>query len=349
MSQWRLMLRRFMQNKLSVFGLIVLVLLYLMAAFAPFIAPYDYDETDSNNNYAAPTSIKLVGGRPAVCGVSQNLDQKTFTWIYTPDCSKSYPIRFFSPGYKYTLLGIIPTKIHLFEVSKPSKLFLWGADRDGRDVFSRVLQGSRVSLTVGLVGVLIAILLGSVLGTASGYFGGAIDNIMQRLIELISSVPTLPLWAALAAALPRDMSVVKRYFLITVVLSLVAWTGLARQVRGKVLGYRSADYTSATLAAGGSHMRIIMTHMLPNALSHIIVVAALAVPTAILGETSLSFLGLGMLPPAVSWGVLLKDAQEVQAVISHPWLLIPGVAVIFAVVCYQFLGDGLRDAADPYG
>jgi peptide/nickel transport system permease protein len=225
---------------------------------------------------------------------------------------------------------------------------LLGADVQGRDVFSRLLQGSRISLTIGLLGVAISVILGSILGTISGYSVGTVDNLIQRLIEVIASVPQIPLWAALAAILPREMSIIQRYFYITLVLSLISWTGLARQVRGKVLAYRTLDYTLAARAAGASHIRIILGHMLPNAISHIIVVAAFGVPAAMLGETALSFLGLGMLPPAVSWGVLLRDAQQIQTVIQHRWLLTPSIAVILAVTCYQFLADGLRDAADPY-
>ncbi len=347
--QWRLMVRRFMQSKLSVAGGIVLIIMYLMAIFADFLAPNHFDDIDTDNAWSAPTSVSFAGGGPGVCALKQTLDEKTFTWVYTQDCSSVSPIKFFTHGYPYSLLGIIPTDIHLFGVDAPAKLYLWGADRQGRDLFARTLIGSRVSLTVGLVGVAIAVVLGAFLGTVSGYFGGVVDNLMQRTIELIQTFPTLPLWLALAAALPRDLPVVQRFFFISVVLSLVSWTGLARQVRGKVLGYRSADYTAAALSAGGSHARIIATHMVPNAISHIIVVAALAVPITILGETSLSFLGVGMLPPAVSWGVLLRDAQQVQVVTTYPWLMIPGLAVVVAVLCFNFLGDGLRDAADPYG
>jgi len=347
--QWRLMVRRFMQSKLSVAGGIVLIFMYLGAIFADFLAPNYYNDIDTNNAWAEPTRPTFANGQFGVCALQQTLDEKTFTWVYTQDCNVITPINFFVHSYPYRLFGIIPTDLHLFGVDPPAKLYLWGADRQGRDLFARTMIGSRVSLTVGLVGVAIAVVLGAFLGTVSGYFGGTVDNLMQRTIELIQTFPTLPLWLALAAALPRDMPVVQRFFFISIVLSLVSWTGLARQVRGKVLGYRSADYTAAALSAGGSHGRIIRTHMVPNAASHIIVVAALAVPITILGETSLSFLGVGMLPPAVSWGVLLRDAQQVQVVTTYPWLLIPGVAVVMAVLCFNFLGDGLRDAADPYG
>lgn len=348
-SQWILMWRRFKQSRLSVIGGIALIIMYLMTAFAGFLSPYPYDLIDSNNKWSAPTKVVWTGGRPSVCGVTQTVNAETFTFEYALDCTKAAAIKFFTRGYTYSVLGLFSSNVHLFGVDEPNKLYIWGADFQGRDLFSRVLQGARVSMTIGLVGVGLATILGSVLGTASGYFGGAIDNLMQRVIELISSIPTLPLWATLAAALPYNISVTRRFFFITLVLSLITWTGLARQVRGKVMAYRSADYTSAARAAGASHTRIILTHMLPNAVSHIIVVAALAIPGTILGETGLSFLGLGMLPPAVSWGVLLRDAQQVQTVTTYPWLLIPGLAVVVAVLCFLLLGDGLRDAADPYG
>lgn len=347
-SQFVLMRRRFMENKLSIAGLLVLVLMYVLAALAPFFSPLAADTLDSNAQFSAPTQVQIINGQPAICSVTQTLDDKNFAWVYTTDCSQAVPVQFFTHGFSYTILGIIPGDLHLFGVPSPAKLFLLGADGQGRDLLSRLLVGSGISLTIGLVGVAIVIVLGSILGTASGYLGGATDNLIQRIIELLSSMPTLPLFAAMAAALPQDMSVTDRFFLITVILSLIGWTGLARQVRGKVLAYRGLDYTNAARLAGASDSRIILTHMMPNAVSHIIVVAAFAIPFAILGETSLSFLGLGMLPPAVSWGVLLRDAQNLQSVVQHPWLLLPAIPVILAVTCYQLLADGLRDAADPY-
>ncbi len=347
-SQWTLMRRRFMQNKLSVTGVIGLAIMYFLVLFAPFFAPYAPDDQDSNNQFQAPTSIKLANGHFAVCPMVQKLNTSNFTWTYKPDCNKSEPIQFFAPGFSYSILGILHSNIHLFQVKPPTKIYIFGADDLGRDVLSRILYGGRVSMTIGLVGVTISTVMGAVLGTTSGYFGGAIDNVMQRVIELLLSIPTLSLFMAIAAALPQDMSVIKRYFLISIIISIIGWTGLARQVRGKVLSYSQQDYTAAAKLAGAGHMRIILTHLVPNSLSHIIVVAILAVPAQILAETSLSFIGLGMLPPAVSWGVLLAAAQQVQVVEQHVWLLVPAAFVIITVTLYMFLGDGLRDAVDPY-
>jgi peptide/nickel transport system permease protein len=270
---------------------------------------------------------------------------------FKADTTKLLPLRLFVKGDPYELFGMIKSDIHLFGVDAPYRFYLMGADTFGRDMFSRVLYGGQISMTVGWVGVLLTILFGSILGTASGYLGGIIDDIMQRIIEIIMSFPTIPLWAALAAALPPVSSTftgVHRYFLITVILSLVSWTGLARQLRAKVMGYRKSDFTRAALTAGASDLHIIFTHMIPNAMSHIIVVGALAIPNMILGETSLSFLGLGILPPQVSWGALLRDAQQISVVLEHPWIMVPGVGVILTVLFFSFLGDGLRDAVDPY-
>ncbi|MCB0064348.1 MAG: ABC transporter permease, partial [Caldilineaceae bacterium] len=259
-----------------------------------------------------------------------------------------YPVKFFVHGRPYELFGLISTDRHFIGVDEPGTLFLLGTDRSGRDMVSRIIYGGQISMTIGLVGVALTIIFGSVLGTVSGYFGGIVDTIMQRVIELLMSFPTIALWAAFAAALPPDMTATMRFFYISVILSLIGWTGLARQVRAKVLAYREMDFASAAKAAGAGHMRIILLHMLPNALSHIIVIATLAIPGMILAETALSFLGLGILPPAVSWGTLLQDAQTVATVIKFPWLMLPGVFVILAVLSFNFVGDGIRDAADPF-
>jgi peptide/nickel transport system permease protein len=347
--------RRFLRSRLAVGGSIVLIVLYLTVVVATeFVAPYDFSAKDEDYIFRPPQVPRFVDQqgrfhlRPFVYGMETTLDTETFTYVHKPVYSEIYPIGFFVRGHPYKMWGLIPGDIHLFGVSEPGTLFIFGADSMGRDLFSRVLYGGRVSLTLGFVGVTLMILLGSALGTASGYFGGMVDTIMQRIIEFLMSFPTIPLWAALAAALPPDWSSIKRYFAISVILSLIGWTGLARQVRAKVLSYREMDYTVAARAVGGSDWRIVFVHMLPNALSHIIVVATLRIPGMILAETSLSFLGLGILPPMTSWGALLRDAQYVSVILQHPWLLIPGFFVIVAVLCYNFVGDGLRDAVDPF-
>jgi peptide/nickel transport system permease protein len=320
----QLIWRRFLRSRLAVGGSIVLILLYLMVIFAEFLAPYDHLAIQEDYVKMPPQLPHFVDQegrfhlRPFVYGMETSLDQENLQWVHTPD------------------------------VEEPGTLFTCGTDGLGRDLLSRIMFGGRVSLTVGLIGVSLTIIFGASLGTASGYFGGVTDNIMQRIIEVLMSFPTIPLWAALAAAMPPDWSTLKRFFAISVILSLVGWTGLARQVRAKVLAYREMDYTSAARAAGGSDWRIIFVHMLPNALSHIIVVATLSIPGMILAETALSFLGLGIQPPMVSWGTLLQDAQHVGVILQYPWLLIPGIFVIVTVLSFNFAGDGLRDAADPY-
>ncbi|MCD6289949.1 MAG: ABC transporter permease [Anaerolineae bacterium] len=354
MSLWQLTWRRFLRNRLAIVSGIILILFYLMIIFADFLAPYDYMKTQEDYIFMPPQHIHFIDKeghfhlRPFVYGIETTLDTENLVWVHKPDYSKIYPIHFFVHGKPYKLFKLFPTDRHLFGVEKPGTIFLFGTDRVGRDMLSRIIFGGRVSLTVGLVGVTLTIIFGSSLGTASGYFGGMTDTIIQRTIELLMSFPTIPLWAALAAALPPDWSTVKRFFAISIILSLVGWTGLARQVRAKVLSYREMDYTAAARAAGASDRRIIFVHMLPNAMSHIIVVATLSIPGMILAETALSFLGLGIQPPAVSWGALLEDAQTVSVVVQHPWLMIPGAFVIIVVLCFNFVGDGLRDAADPF-
>jgi len=357
MSQWTLIWLRFRRNKLAMGGLVVLVVMYLIVGLADFLAPDSYRKQNLDYIFGPPTPITFTGPdgrlglRPYTFAVTTVLNQKTFKWDFELDRDTRVPIEFFVRGDRYKLLGLLSSDIHLFGVPEPHRIYIFGADSLGRDMFARTLVAGQVSMTIGLVGVALTIFLGSVLGTISGFYGGLVDDIMQRMIEVIQSFPTIPLWAALAAALPpisETFTMLHRYFLITLILSLVNWTGLARQIRGKVMSYREADFTSAALVAGASDARIVFTHMLPNASSHIIVVAALSIPGMILGETALSFLGLGILPPAVSWGSLLIAAQQVATIVQHPWMLIPGVGVIITVLGYSVLGDGLRDAVDPY-
>lgn len=356
-SQWRLMWMRFWRNTLARIGVIVLVIMYGLVMLGPFLAPVDYLRQDQRFIYAPPSPVSFIGpdGRLGwqiyTYEMETVLDEELFKFVFQVDRTKPVPIRFFVRGDSYRWLGLVSSDLHLFGVDEPHRIYLLGSDSLGRDVFARILIGGAVSMTVGLVGVALTIVLGAIFGTMSGYYGGRVDDLMQRIIEIIMAFPTIPLWAALAAALPPISSTftgIHRYFLITVILSLVGWTGLARQLRGKVMSYRRADFTSAALVAGATHRYIIFQHMLPNAASHIIVVAALSIPAMILGETALSFLGLGILPPMVSWGALLREAQRVTVVMEHPWLMLPGLFVVITVLGFSFLGDGLRDAVDPY-
>ena len=353
-SIWWLMWRRFLRNRLAVGGAIVLFFMYIIIIFAEFFAPYDHLLSNEDFVARAPQRLRFFDEqgnfhlRPFVYGTTTTLDTENLDWVHEDDPEQIYPIYFFVKGRPYKLFGLIEADRHLYGVEEPGTIFLLGTDRNGRDMVSRIIFGGRVSMTVGLIGVSLTIIFGSVLGTISGYFGGVVDTIIQRVIELLMSFPSIALWAALAAALPADITIITRFFFISIILSLIGWTSLARQVRAKVLAYREMDFASAAKAAGASHARIILIHMLPNALSHIIVVATLAIPGMILAETALSFLGLGILPPAVSWGTLLQDAQTVSVVIKKPWLMLPGLFVIIAVLSFNFVGDGFRDAADPF-
>jgi len=357
MSQWELMRLRFRRNKLATIGTIGLIIMYILVFLGPFLAPNEYMTNNYDYTYGAPSKITFIGpdGRfslqPYLVPMTTKLNKETFKFEMVPDVKKKIPIKFFVKGDPITLFGVIKTDVHLFGVDKPYKIYLLGADKVGRDMFARLLVGGQISMTIGLVGVVLSIVFGTILGTISGYYMGFADDVIQRIIEVIQSFPTVPLWAALAAALPPisgSFTPLHRYFLITVVLSLVNWTGLARQLRAKVMAYRNADFVLASLAAGASDWRVITQHMMPNAASHIIVTGALSIPGMILGETALSFLGLGIVPPMVSWGALMKDAQQVTVILEHPWLMIPGIAVIIAVLFFSFLGDGVRDAMEPY-
>jgi peptide/nickel transport system permease protein len=354
-SQWTLMRLRFTRNKLAMTGLIGLIIMYFLVFFGGFVAPNEYTLQNTDYIFGSPSQFTLIGSNGQfglfMYSTTTKLDPGSFRFTVVVDKTKTLPVHFFAKGDTYTLFGFINTNVHLIGVDLPQRIYLAGSDSIGRDMFARTLIGGQISMTVGLLGVIISIILGSVLGTISGYYMGFADDAIQRAIEVISSFPTIPLWAALAAALPpvsESFTALDRYFLITVVLSLVGWTGLARQLRAKVMAYRSADFCQAAVAAGATDSRIIFVHMLPNAASHIIVTAALAVPGMILGETALSFLGLGILPPMVSWGALLKDSQQVSVILQHPWIMLPGLAVVVTVLLFSFLGDGVRDAMDPY-
>ena len=353
-SQGKLIWWKFRKHKLAILGGIVLVLLYTLAILCEFVSPYRVGTRHEGFEYAPPQRIRFFQPekglqRPFVYGLKRERHPVTYRYRFAEDRSQVHPIRFFVRGERYKFWGRWETDVHLFGVAAPEgRIFLFGTDTLGRDLFTRILYGGRVSLSVGLVGVFLTFILGLIIGGASGFFGGIVDEIIQRVIELLRSIPTIPLWMALSAALPRDWPLVRLYFGITILLSLISWTALARVVRGKLLSLREEDFVMAAKLAGSGEWRIITRHLLPSFASHIIVSITGTIPGMILGETSLSFLGLGLQPPAVSWGVLLRDAQQVVEVAHHSWLLIPCLFVITAVLMFNFLGDGLRDAADPY-
>ncbi|MCX7795662.1 MAG: ABC transporter permease [bacterium] len=350
-SQWQLIWWKFRRHRLAIIGGIVLFLLYISAIFCEFLSPYSPTTRFEGYQNASPTKIHIFEDgkfqRPFIYGFKKELNMKTFQWEFKEDKTKKYYVKIFAKGEPYRLWGIFKTDRHLLVVDE-HPLFLFGADNMGRCLFSRSLYGARISLSIGLVGVFLSFSLGTIIGGISGYFGGTVDIIIQRIIEFLSSIPTIPLWMALSAALPKDWPVIRLYFAITIILSIIGWTGLARVVRGKLLALREEDFTMAARLAGASEWRIITKHLLPSFTSHLIVSITLSIPGMILGETALSFLGLGMQPPAVSWGVLLQDAQNIAAVALYPWKLLPSVFVILTVLAFNFLGDGLRDAADPY-
>lgn len=351
-SQWQLMWWRFRKHRLAIISGVVVLILYIVGIFAEFFAVHDPYAQYALTTYLPPQGIHLDSLRPFVYGTKQRRDPVTLAMKYEPDPEKKHPIRFFVKGYEYKLVGLWITDIHLMGLEtdqKPIPLHPLGADRLGRDVWSRLMLGTRISMSIGLVGVSISLFLGILLGGISGYRGGVVDVAIQRVIEFLRSIPTIPLWLSLGAAVPAEWSVIQVYFAITVIISFIGWTGLARQVRGRFLALREEDFVMAARLSGASELGIIFRHMLPSFLSHIIARTTLAIPAMILSETSLSFLGLGLRPPAISWGILLSEAQNLQSVASAPWLLIPGIFVVIAILAYNFLGDGLRDAADPYG
>ena len=353
-TQWQLIRRRFMAHRLALLGIVVLVALYAGALFAEFVAPYDGFRRFADYQLAAPQRVRLFHDgkpvlRPFVYGLHRERHPETLRWQFTLDRDARYPIALFVRGDPYRLVGLIPADIHLFGVRQEDGfLFLFGTDNLGRDLFSRNVYAARISLSIGLVGVAMSFVLGCLLGGISGYYGGALDTFIQRLIEFLISIPSIPLWMALAAALPNDWPPLRIYFGITLILSVVGWTGLARVVRGKLLELREADFVMAARIAGVAEPHIITRHLLPSFMSYLIVSLTLSIPGMILAETALSFLGVGIQPPAISWGALLQGAQNVRTVALAPWLFIPGLFIVITVLSFNFVGDGLRDAADPY-
>lgn len=348
-SQWQLMWRKFIRNKVAVAGGIVILIFYVAALFAGFLAPYTLSTRFRQYIHMPPQPVHLFNDgkfQPFVYNVGLTIDEN-LRKIYEPDLTQKIPIQFFARGESYKLFGLIDTDVHLFQ-APGGVIALLGTDRQGRDMFSRTLYGSQISLTIGLVGVLLSLSFGSVLGVASGYYGGWVDDLIQRLIELVRSFPAIPLWMALSAAVPPHWPPLRTYFVVTLILSVIGWTWLARQLRGKVLALRNEDFVLAAKLAGASDARIILRHLIPATLGHIIVVSTLAMPAMILAETALSFLGLGLRPPITSWGVLLKEAQNIQSIALYPWVFTPAIAIAIAILAFNFLGDGLRDASDPY-
>ena len=357
-SQWVLMGRKLKRHKLARVSMLILGILYFAALFGQFIAPYGLEEFDGLYRNSAPTKIywihegEYVG--PYVCKLQKTINKTDFSVTITEDITEYYPIELFVHGSEYKLLGLFKTDIHLFGVGKGSKggtgakLMLFGADSLGRDLFSRVLYGSQVSLTIPFASAIISFFLGILIGSLSGYFGGTFDIIVQRVIEVIGAVPQIPLWMALSVAIPAGISTIKMYFYMTLILSFINWTGMARVVRGKMLSLKNEDYVMSARLSGVSTWNIIWKHLVPGFMSYLIVSMTLSIPGSIVGETSMSYLGLGIKSPATSWGVLLQEASAVTEIASHPHKLIPIIFVTITVLAFNFLGDGLRDAADPY-
>ena len=353
-SQWLLIWWKFKAHKLALYSGVLLILLYLVAIFVEPLAPSDPYTYDSKFTYAPPQAIRVVHQgrlvRPYAYALKQEIEPEALRRIFTPDPETRIALGFFVKGEPYKLWGVFEGDVHLLGPVDPEQtVHLLGADRLGRDLLSRIIYGTRISMSIGLVGVTISFILGTLLGGISGYYGGTVDNIIQRIIEFLRSVPTIPLWMGLAAAVPSNWPPLRIYFSITVILSVIGWTGLARAVRGRFLALREEDFVVCARLDGASELRVIIRHMVPSFSSHMIASVTLAIPGMILSETALSFLGLGLQTPVISWGVLLQEAQNVRSVSSAPWLLVPAVGVIVTVLTLNFLGDGLRDAADPYG
>ena len=356
-SQWQLMWWRLKKHKLAMIASATLAILYFVVIFADFLAVAEPKLSEAKRGEMPPQGVHLtfdgINPKLYVYGTKGVRDADTFKKVFVADDTTQVPVRLFAKGYKYKILGVLPSDRHLLGVNPPLKaeeaIYLLGTDVQGRDVWSRLMLATRISMTIGLLSVSLSLFLGVLLGGVSGYYGGLIDLVIQRIIEILRSIPTIPLWMAIAASVPQDWSIIRVYFAITIIIAMFEWTRLAREVRGRFLSLRDEDFVTAAALLGASKVRIIFRHMVPSFMSHIIASSTLMIPFIIISETSLSFLGLGLRPPAISWGVMLQAAQNVQTIALTPWQLIPAAFVIVAVLAFNFLGDGLRDAADPYG
>lgn len=349
-TQWVLMWRKFRRHKLAMFGTAVVILFYLIAIFCEFVATQDPLLRNTDYIHMRPQRVHFMGENgfgPFVYGVAFEEDPRTWRRMYVEDTTVEHPIRFFAKTTPYKMWGMFELDRRLMSTEE-GPFFLFGTDDSGRDLFSRTMYGIRVSMSVGLVGVAFTFLLGTLLGSISGYYGGTTDFIIQRVIEFILCIPAIPFWMALSAAVPKNWTSVQVYFAISIILSLIGWCSLARVVRGKMLELRNEDYISASRLSGGGDGWLIFNHLLPGISSYLIVSLTLAIPAMLLAETSLSFLGLGLRPPAISLGVLLQQAQKIQAIAAYPWLMIPALFIFAIVLAFNFMGDGMRDAADPY-
>lgn len=352
LSRWDLARRKFFRHKLAVFSLGLLIFLGLVVIFSGFIAPYSYTSHHYDYTYLPPQPIRIFDDGsltwPFIYGIERGLNEETFSWEYEVNREEKYYLKLFVHGEEYKFWGLFKTDVHLFGVKGEGPLFLFGTDKVGRSIFSRIFWGGRISLSIGFLGTVLTIFTGLIIGGISGYYGGWADNLIQRLTEIQMSFPRLPLWMALSAALPSSWSSLQVYAGMVAVLSIISWGGFSREIRGLLLSRKESDYVMAAKAVGASDTRIITRHLFPSVISHAVVVSTLTIPMLILAESSLSFLGLGIRPPMTSWGVLLKEGQNIETLTQHPWILIAGLFITGTILAFNFVGDGFRDAVDPY-